>query len=82
MEPRKIAHHVFEVSQTSHIWIEQHDGHYALLTKSDLTQGMPQLIGMFDSLSHARANLDAVIVMLTPNITEGSVRDVTEFDRS
>lgn len=80
MEPHKIAHHIFEVMQKSHIWIEGHDDHYALLTKSDLAPAT-QVIGVFDSLIHARASLDATLIMLAPNIIEGSIQDVSEFDK-
>lgn len=79
---RKIAHHVFDVMQTSHIWIEQHDNHYAVVTSSDMMgNSAPTVVGVFDKLIYVRANLDAILTMLAPNIVEGSVRDVSEFDK-
>ena len=77
----KIAHTVFEVSYRQHIWIEPTmEGNYGLFTKTELLP-TPQVIGVHQSLNHARANLDALITLLSPNIVEGSVMDVSEFDR-
>lgn len=77
----KIAHTVFELMQKQHLWIEpMMDGHYALFSKTDLMP-QPTVIGVHHSLNHARANLDAIITLFTPNITEGSVMDVSEWDK-
>lgn len=80
--PKKISHKVFEATQMVHIWIEQHDGHYAVqMTNNLVGQMQPTTIGVHKNLLHAEANMSAIIVLFTPNIIEGSLRDVSEFDK-
>lgn len=77
----KLSHKTFEVRATVHVWIENRDGRYIVMQKMGLVGGMPMEMGAHPSLVHALANEDAFMAIMTPNIIEGSVQDVTEFDK-
>lgn len=82
MQPHKIAHTVFEIRQINHLWIEEHEGHFALFTKSDMTGAeLPQMVAVHKNLINAQANMNALLAYFAPNIIEGTVKDVSEFDR-
>jgi|GEM_PF-5829685 len=77
----KISHKTFEIRATVHVWIENQGGRYVVMQKMGMVGGMPIELGAHPSLVHAMANEDAIMAIMTPNIIEGSVQDVTEFDK-
>jgi hypothetical protein len=74
-----MMHKVFKITVKQDIWIEDHGGHHAIMGRNSINMD-PEEIQTFADREHAAAALDGMIKTMTPDIVEGSLKDISEFD--
>ena len=72
-------HKVFKMTLKNEVWIEDHGDHHAIMSKNHLVTE-PNELQTFADREHAIAGIEGMIKSLAPDIVEGSLKDISEFD--